>query len=141
MASNKVIGEAGRERRVARRRPGAAPPLPGDPGRLVRRAQYLMARRAFPTDSALAEAMGVHRSQVARWKAGDPASPENAWLLRDLAFAVETLSQYLLPEAAYAWLHGYSPELDGETPLEAIRGGRVAEVLMALQAQMSGAMF
>jgi hypothetical protein len=105
----------------------------------IRRAQYLMARKAFPTDTALAEAVGVHRSQITRWKAGDPASPENAWLLRDLAFAAETLSEHLDTAASHAWLHGRSPELNGETPLDAIRGGRVADVLMALQAQVGGA--
>lgn len=109
-----------------------------DPSQAIRRAQYLMARKAFPTDSSLAEAIGVHRSQITRWKAGDPASPENAWLLRDLAFAAETLAEHFDPTSANAWLHGRSPELNGESPVEAIRGGRVAEVLMALQAQVSG---
>ena len=107
----------------------------------IRRAQYLMARKAFPTDAALADAVGVHRSQITRWKVGDPASAENAWLLRDLAFAAETLSEYFDPAASHGWLHGHSPELNGETPLEAIRGGRVADVLMALQAQVGGAFF
>ena len=100
-----------------------------------------MARKIFPTDSALAEAVGVHRSRITRWKAGDPAHPGNAWLLRDLAFAAETLAEHLAREAAYAWLHGHSPEQEGEAPLEAIQGGRVAEVLIALQAQTSGALY
>ncbi|MBD0319303.1 MAG: DUF2384 domain-containing protein, partial [Gemmatimonadetes bacterium] len=43
--------------------------------------------------------------------------------------------------AAHEWLHGQSPELGGDTPVEAIRAGRVADVLMAVQAQMSGAYF
>ncbi|HEX8363070.1 MAG TPA: CII family transcriptional regulator [Longimicrobium sp.] len=120
-------------------RPG--PTLAALTAQTIRRAQYLMARKAFPTDTALAEAIGVHRSQITRWKAGDPASPENAWLLRDLAFAAETLAEHLDPAASHAWLHGRSPELGGETPLEAIRGGRVADVLMALQAQVGGAYF
>lgn len=107
----------------------------------IRRAQYLMARKAFPTDASLADAVGVHRSQITRWKAGDPASAENAWLLRDLALAAETLSEHFGPAASNAWLHGHSPELNGEAPLDAIRGGRVAEVLMALQAQVGGAFF
>lgn len=114
---------------------------PDDPAHTIRQAQYLMARKAFPTDAALADAIGVHRSQITRWKGGEPASPDNAWLLRDLAFACETLSEHLDPGAAHAWLHGHSPELGGETALEAIRGGRVADVLMALQAQVSGALF
>jgi hypothetical protein len=121
------------------RKPAHSPPPSPDASRAIRRAQYLMARKAFSTDTALAEAIGVHRSQVTRWKAGDPANPENAWLLRDLAFAAETLSEHFDFAASHAWLHGRSPELDGETPLEAIRAGRVADVLMTLQAQVSGA--
>lgn len=100
-----------------------------------------MARKAFPTDAALGDAIGVHRSQITRWKTGDPANPENAWLLRDFAFAAETLSEHFETATAFAWLHGRSPELDGETPVEAIRGGRVAGVLIAIQAQTSGAYF
>lgn len=127
-----------RELGLLRKAAHSPPPSP-DASRAIRRAQYLMARKAFSTDAALAEAVGVHRSQVTRWKAGDPANAENAWLLRDLAFAAETLSEHFDSAASHAWLHGHSPELDGETPLEAIRGGRVADVLMALQAQVSGA--
>jgi len=127
-----------RELGLLRKAAHSPPPAP-DAFRAIRRAQYLMARKAFSTDAALAEAVGVHRSQVTRWKAGDPASAENAWLLRDLAFAAETLSEHFDSTRSHAWLLGRSPELDGETPLDAIRGGRVADVLMALQAQVSGA--
>jgi hypothetical protein len=129
-----------RELGLLRKAAHSPPPAP-DASRAIRRAQYLMARKAFATDAALAEAVGVHRSQVTRWKAGDPASTENAWLLRDLAFTAETLSEHFDSAASHAWLHGRSPELNGETPLDAIRGGRVADVLMALQAQVSGAFF
>lgn len=127
-----------RELGLLRKAAHSPPPTP-DASRAIRRAQYLMARKAFATDAALAEAIGVHRSQVTRWRAGDPASTENAWLLRDLAFAAETLSEHFDSATSHAWLHGRSPELNGETPLDAIRGGRVADVLMALQAQVSGA--
>lgn len=120
-------------------RAAPAVPDPAPPSQIIRRALYLMARKAFPTDAALAEAIGVHRSQITRWKAGDPANSENAWLLRDFAFAGETLSEHFEASTAHAWLHGRSPELEGETPVEAIRGGRLADVLMAIQAQASGA--
>lgn len=110
-----------------------------EPAQTIQRAQYLMARKAFATDSALADAIGVHRSQISRWKEGESPSPENAWVLRDLAFTVEALSEHLDTASIDPWLRGRTPELDGETPLEAIRGGRAAEVLMAMQAQVSGA--
>ena len=100
-----------------------------------------MARKAFPTDAALADVIGVHRSQITRWKAGDPANSENTWLLRDFAFAAETLAEHFEASTAHAWLYGRGPELDGQTPVEAIRGGRLADVLMAIQAQTSGAYF
>jgi hypothetical protein len=81
----------------------------------------------------------VHRSQITRWKAGDPANSENTWLLRDFAFAAETLAEHFEASTAHAWLYGRSPELNGETPVEVIRGGRLRDVLMAIQAQASGA--
>ena len=36
-------------------------------GQCIQRAYYLEARKGFSSDAALADAMGVHRSQVTRW--------------------------------------------------------------------------
>jgi len=109
------------------------------PEKTIQRAYYLEARKAFPSDTALAEAMGVHRSQVTRWAQGSSAQAANAWLLRDLAAAVSRLADFYQSATINRWLLGANPDLDGEQPLELLRQGRLPEVLMAIQAQTSGA--
>jgi hypothetical protein len=108
-------------------------------GEYLHRAYYLEARLGFPSDRALADAVGVHRSQVSRWSQGKLAQRENAWLLRDLGTAVSRLADYLERSTIYKWLFSANPDLDGEQPMELLRQGRLPEVLMAIEAQTSGA--
>jgi hypothetical protein len=110
-----------------------------EPGQCIQRAYYLEARKGFPSDAALADAMGVHRSQVTRWAQGRSAHAENAWLLRDLAAAVSRLADFYQTGTINRWLFGANPDLDGEQPIQLLRQGRLPEVLMAVQAQTSGA--
>ena len=110
-----------------------------DPAQCIQRAYYLEARKGFATDSALAEAMGVNRSQVSRWAQGRAAHAENAWLLRDLATTVSRLADYYNPGTIGRWLFSGNPDLGGEKPMVLLRQGRLPEVLMALEAQTSGA--
>jgi transcriptional regulator with XRE-family HTH domain len=110
-----------------------------EPAQCIQRAYYLEARKAFTSDAALAEAMGVHRSQVTRWSQGRSAQAENAWLLRDIAAAVSRLADFYQTGTINRWLFGANPDLDGEQPMELLRQGRLPEVLMAIQAQTSGA--
>jgi len=110
-----------------------------EPGQCIQRAYYLEARKGFPSDAALADAMGVHRSQVTRWAQGRSAQAENAWLLRDIAAAVSRLADFYQTSTINRWLLGANPDLEGEQPIELLRQGRLPEVLMAVQAQTSGA--
>lgn len=110
-----------------------------DPGQCIQRAYYLEARKGFPSDAALADAMGVHRSQVTRWAQGRSAHAENAWLLRDIAAAVSRLADFYQTGTINRWLFAANPDLDGEQPIELLRQGRLPEVLMSVQAQASGA--
>ncbi|HEX6040160.1 hypothetical protein [Longimicrobium sp.] len=110
-----------------------------DPDVCIQRAYYLEARKGFATDSALAEAMGVNRSQVSRWAQGRAAHAENAWLLRDLATAVSRMADFYNPASINRWLFGANPDLGGEPPMVLLRQGRLPEVLMAIEAQTSGA--
>jgi hypothetical protein len=127
-------------RSIARaRRPRVAATEALDPDRCIQRAYYLLARRGFPTDRALADAVGVHRSQVSRWSQGKLAQRENAWLLRDVAAAVARLADHYEQSTIEKWLFASNPELGGETPIELLRQGRLPEILMAVDAQTSGA--
>ena len=110
-----------------------------EPAACIQRAYYLEARKGFTSDAALADAMGVHRSQVTRWSQGRAAHAGNAWLLRDLAAAVSRLADLYQTVTINRWLFGSNDELDGEQPMALLRQGRLPEVLMAIQAQTSGA--
>ena len=123
----------------ARKQAASAELLALDPAQLIQRAYYLEARKGFATDSALAEAIGVNRSQVSRWAQGRAAQAENAWLLRDLAAAVSRMADFYNPATIHRWLFGANPDLDGEQPMALLRQGRLPEVLMAIEAQTSGA--
>lgn len=123
----------------ARKQAAAAELRTLDPAQCIQRAYYLEARKGFATDSALAEAMGVNRSQVSRWAQGRAAHADNAWLLRDLAAAVSRLADYYNPATIGRWLAGANPDLGGQAPMALLRQGRLPEVLMAVEAQTSGA--
>ena len=110
-----------------------------EPNECIQRAYYLLARHGFPSDRALADAVGVHRSQVSRWSQGKLAQRENAWLLRDVATIVARLADDLEPGTIQKWLFANNPELDGDAPIDLLRQGRLPEVLMAAEAQTSGA--
>jgi hypothetical protein len=110
-----------------------------DPNECIQRAYYLVARHGFPNDRALADAMDVHRSQVSRWSQGKLAQRENAWLLRDVAATVARLADYFEPQTIQKWLFASNPELGDEVPMDLLRQGRLPEVLMAVEAQTSGA--
>lgn len=138
-AGDKVVPLHGRVPRV----PGSRGDRPLvqtiDPGQCIQRAYYLEARKAFTSDASLAEAMSVHRSQVTRWSQGRSAHTGNAWLLRDLAATVSRLADCYRQATIHRWLFASNPDLGGEQPMELLRQGRLPEVLMAVQAQTSGA--
>ena len=105
----------------------------------IQRAYYLEARKGFATDAALADAIGVNRSQVSRWAQGRAAHAANAWLLRDLAAAVSRMADFYNTATISRWLVGSNPDLGGEPPIALLRQGRLPEVLMSIEAQTSGA--
>jgi hypothetical protein len=115
---------------------GVAPSLGRD--EVIRLAHYYEARRGFPSDSALADACGVHRSRVARWKLGEEPEPANARLLRDLATVVSRLADYYDADVIPDWLYGNSPDLGGLRPMDVLRRGGLVQVLAAAEAQTSG---
>ncbi len=102
-------------------------------------SHYLMARRAFASDSALADALGVNRSRVARWKQGERPEPENEAGLRDLGVVVSLLTGYLEDDAIPDWLHGMNPHLGHRRPLDVLRTGRLSEVVQVIEAEQGGA--
>lgn len=118
----------------AARRPGSA----GAPSFLAVRLES--ARRAFPSDAQVAEALGVDRAQVKRWRDGRTApGPENADRLIGLDTAVELLSGYLEPSSIPKWLMGINAHLGDRRPIDLLRRGNLAAVIAAIEALKSGA--
>lgn len=98
------------------------------------------ARRAFPSDAQVADALGVDRAQVKRWRDGRTApGPENADRLIGLDTAVELLSGYLEPSSIPKWLMGINAHLGDRRPIDLLRRGNLAAVIAAIEALKSGA--
>jgi|GEM_PF-3167526 len=113
---------------------------PFPPEQLAAMADYHRARRGFASDIELAEALGVHRSRLAAWKRGAVAPTyDNARMLSHLAVTVTELDGFLDPDVIHDWLVSKQHSLGGRTPVEALREGRLAEVLYAANATEHGA--
>ena len=102
-------------------------------------ARYASVRRAFPSDAALAELLGVHRSRVSRWKRGAPPDPVHAQQLLGLDMAISLLSGFLQPESIPDWLLGVNAHLGHRRPVDLILEGKLSHVVAAIEAEKSGA--
>ena len=98
------------------------------------------ARRAFRSDAQVAEALGVNRAQVRRWREGrTEPGPENADRIVGLDAVVELLSGYLQPTSIPKWLNGFNAHLGDRRPIDLLRQGNLSEVVGAIEALKSGA--
>jgi transcriptional regulator with XRE-family HTH domain len=102
-------------------------------------ARVLSARRGFASDAELAEALGVSRSNIARWKKGERPSPENADFLLALDVVVTMLSGWLHPRSVPKYLFGINAFLGHRRPIDVLLLGGLAEVIRAIQADKQGA--
>jgi transcriptional regulator with XRE-family HTH domain len=98
------------------------------------------ARRVFRSDAQLAEALGVDRSQVTRWREGRTVPGSDvADRLVGLDTAVALLSGYLQPGSILKWLRGINAHLDNRRPIDLIRQGSLSDVIAAIEAMKRGA--
>lgn len=134
MSGDSQTGKANPKRR--RRTAHVTAPV-RDKGHLVRMGYYTKAREGFPNDAALAAAFPVHRSRIASWKRGEAPGAANERLLRDLAIAVDELEEIYDPEVIPNWL--FAEGTGGPSPMELLRGGKLAEVLQLINAASTGA--
>jgi len=90
--------------------------------------------------AALARYLGVDRSQVSRvQRAQQQLGEEPAWRLTALETAYAALRHVLDPEVIPAWLAGANAHLQGRRPIDLLQGGRLAEVMQAIEAERTGA--
>jgi hypothetical protein len=87
------------------------------------------------TQSAVADLLGVSRSQVTRWLRGAGIDPLNAERVDLLEFVLANLLRLYEPDAARAWLFGLNPHLGDRRPIDLVRMGRMEELLGAIRAE------
>jgi hypothetical protein len=110
------------------------------PGRGPYALRLESARRAFTSDAQVAEALGVDRAQVKRWREGrTEPGPENAERIVGLDAAVALLSRYLEPSSIPKWLLGYNAHLADRRPVDLLREGNLSDVIAAIESLRSGA--
>jgi hypothetical protein len=119
----------------ARRRHGSAPAT-DDPGFVIMRLDS--ARRVFRSDAAVADAIGVNRTQPSRWREGQMPDPKNLDRLVGLDVVVQLLTGFLQESTIPKWLQAPNPRLGDRSPLYMLREGRLPDVIASIQAEKSG---
>jgi hypothetical protein len=86
-----------------------------------------------------AHMLNVDPKTLRRWAAGesDPRG-EAEGRLRDLHMILRLLNRNESPQTVRAWFVGLNPQLNDLSPAEAVRGGRLREVLTAAKSFLAG---
>jgi uncharacterized protein (DUF2384 family) len=107
-------------------------------GMPVATAQKVEALRVdFRTSAAVADMLGVSRSQVTRWLRGAGIDPLNAEKVDLLELVWSNLLRIYDRDAALAWLFGVNPQLGDRRPIDLVRAGRAEELMRAIRAERS----
>src|SRR5947209_19044188 len=100
----------------------------------VNTARKVEALRAdFKSAAALADMLGVSRSQVTRWLRGAGIDPLNAERVDLLELVWSSLLRLYEQEAALAWLFGVNPALGDRRPIDLVRAGRSADLMRGIR--------
>lgn len=79
------------------------------------------------------------KSTVSRWKSGDTAVPDEASKRLRLVYQIFRLLEGSESDHTIrAWFIGMNPQLDDDSPLEAIEAGRYKDSLVAARAFLAG---
>lgn len=104
----------------------------------IRKYKFLVARSVFASDSAMADAFGVDRSNMSRWKRGAGISREHSDRIEGIETVVALLIEVLSPSTIPKWLRGINAHLDNRRPLDVLMAGRLSEVIAAVENERSG---
>jgi hypothetical protein len=109
-------------------------------GRLTQaqvRAGFLI--DAFGSASALADILGVSRSQPGKWRDGEEVpGPEASALIIDVDHVLARATLVWEPGVARRWLVGTEPFLGGARPIDVLRQRGSRDVVEALDAVVAG---
>src|SRR5437870_8201330 len=94
-------------------------------------------RRDFKTGAAIADLLGVNRSQVTRWLRGAGIDPLNAERVDLLELVWSSVLRLYARDAALAWLFGLNPRLGDRRPIDLVRAGHAEELIRAIRAERS----
>src|SRR5919204_2181192 len=86
----------------------------------------------FRTQAALADLLGVSRSQITRWLRGSGIDPLNAEKVDLLELVWSSVLRLYARDAALAWLFGVNPRLGDRRPIDLVRAGHAEELIRAL---------
>lgn len=89
--------------------------------------------------SALAEFIGVHRSQISRGAKGQRLGDDAGWRLASLEATYVALAKIYDPAVIPDWLLGLNPHLNDRRPLDVLAEGDLGAVMQAIQAARTGA--
>lgn len=104
----------------------------------MQRTEFLI--DALGSGSALADVLGVSRSQPTRWRTGkESPSPQVARELVDLDHVMARASMLFTQPVALDWLTSSNSYLDGARPIDVLKTRGSAEVIAALDAALAGA--
>lgn len=104
----------------------------------AQRTEFLIS--AVGSGTALADVLGVARSQPTRWRKGQESpSPQTARELVDLDHVMARALMLFPQPVAMDWLTSANSYLDGSRPIDVLRTRGSSEVIAALDATMSGA--
>lgn len=97
-----------------------------------------VARRAFDSDTQMADFFGVGRAQPRKWREGAVPAGNARALLTDVAYVWRRLTAGHGDRVVLDWLQFDGNARLGHSPLAAIKAGSTVEVFEAWAAYMSG---
>jgi hypothetical protein len=103
------------------------------PDRPLTQAKLARVIALLGSQSAVAQALGVHRSRITRWLAGEEPEADNRATLDGLEFVLSRLLDRMAAPTARKWLEGLNAHLGHRRPIDLIADHRVAEVMAAVE--------
>ncbi|MBA2312673.1 MAG: helix-turn-helix domain-containing protein [Actinobacteria bacterium] len=91
------------------------------------------------SQAEVARMLGVSRSRVSRWLRTEEPDTGNRLKLEGIEFVLSRLLTTFEPASASKWLRGFNAHLGDRRPIDSLAAGRVAEVLVAIEAEETDA--